>query len=240
MRIDQKLVVVLLLILLTGGCGGPITPHTQGPPRTYSTNFPLTENPISEGEQWVNGGTVGLDWTDISTTSSLAIGHQASIPYSDATALLQTGSWGPTQSAKGTVFSLPATNNDICGQEVEMRLRSHISAHSNTGYEITFSTGGNYGYVLIVRWNGPLGDFTCLQCVTGSQYHVSTGDVISATISGTTINAYKNGELMMTATDSTFSSGAPGIGINFTPDLGCDGQNSDYGFTDFTASGQSL
>lgn len=30
--------------------------------KTYSTKFPLTESPISEGGNWINGSTEGLDW----------------------------------------------------------------------------------------------------------------------------------------------------------------------------------
>jgi hypothetical protein len=37
----------------------------------YTTNFPLTENPISEGGRWINGGAVGLDWTNVSTKAGL-------------------------------------------------------------------------------------------------------------------------------------------------------------------------
>src|SRR5690349_19703043 len=36
--------------------------------QTYTTTFPLTENPISEGGRWNSGGAVGLDWHDVSTT----------------------------------------------------------------------------------------------------------------------------------------------------------------------------
>src|SRR5260221_2997308 len=50
---------------------------------SYSTSFPLTENPISEGGRWVNGGLLGLDWTNVSTTPGLAIGHQVAASYTD-------------------------------------------------------------------------------------------------------------------------------------------------------------
>ena len=32
---------------------------------TYNTNFPGIESPISEGGNWINGGTNGIDWTDV-------------------------------------------------------------------------------------------------------------------------------------------------------------------------------
>ena len=34
---------------------------------SYSTTFPLTENPISEGGSWTNGAT-GLGWANVQTT----------------------------------------------------------------------------------------------------------------------------------------------------------------------------
>ena len=103
--------------------------------RTYTTAFPGTENPISEGGNWINGGANGLDWTNVSTTPGLAIGHESGATYTDATALL-TGSWGPDQQVTGTVHSVNPV--DGCYQEVELRLRSAISAHVNRGYEISF------------------------------------------------------------------------------------------------------
>jgi len=40
----------------------------------YSTVFPLNENPISESGNWINDGTVGLDWTNVATASGLVHG----------------------------------------------------------------------------------------------------------------------------------------------------------------------
>src|SRR5258706_9797571 len=71
----------------------------------YTTNFPLAENPISESGNWVNGGTIGIDWTNVSTASGVAIGHQVGVSYSDATALL-TGEWASDQAAKAVVYSI--------------------------------------------------------------------------------------------------------------------------------------
>ncbi len=147
--------------------------------RTYSTTFPLTENPISDGGQWINGGTVGLDWTNVSTTPGRAIGHQVGASYTDATALL-TGAWSPDQRVTATVFAAGALNEE-CYSEVEMRLRSSISAHSNRGYEVGFKVSqSSVAYLIIVRWNGALGDFTYLANLHAAQYGVKNGDVVSA------------------------------------------------------------
>src|ERR1700704_5961227 len=71
---------------------------------SYQTDFPATENPISEGGRWINGGLLGLDWTNVSTTPGLAIGHQVGANFTDATALL-AGAWGPDQMATATVYT---------------------------------------------------------------------------------------------------------------------------------------
>src|SRR5580693_498626 len=93
--------------------------------RTYSTSFPLTENPISEGGKWVNGGATGLDWTNIRTTANVkAYGSSSGTGNGndDSTAVLQTGTWGSNQTASGVVFLSSA--NTAYDQEVELRLNT--------------------------------------------------------------------------------------------------------------------
>ncbi len=213
----------------TGGGGG------AGVGRSYTTAFPLTENPISEGGNWINGQTDGLDWHDMSTTPGLAIGHQSGSSYTDGTALL-TGSWGPNQTVEAVVHAV--NPKDSCYQEVEMRLRSTLTPHSCTGYEISFKATKTSGaYLIIVRWNGPLGDFSYLVNTSGAQYGVTEGDVVKATIVGNVITAYLNGVQVGTATDATYTSGSPGMGMNLeTGDTSCVGTNGDYGFKHFTAT----
>jgi hypothetical protein len=203
--------------------------------RSYTTKFPLTENPISENGNWINGQTTGLDWHDVSTTPGLAIGHQMGTSYSDGTALL-TGSWGPTQTVEAVVHTV--NPNEPCYQEVEMRLRSALTPHSCTGYEISFkATKSSSAYLIIVRWNGKLGDFTYLKNVSGAQYGIANGDTVKATIVGNVITAYLNGVAVGTATDSTYTTGNPGMGFNLeTGTASCLGTNGDYGFTSFTAT----
>jgi hypothetical protein len=97
---------------------------------TYTTNFPLTENPISEGGKWINGKTVGLDWSNASTTPGLAIGRESGTSGYDDTVALLTGVWGPNQTVSATVYSV--NQNDSIFEEVELRVRSSLSAHMCT------------------------------------------------------------------------------------------------------------
>jgi hypothetical protein len=213
------LIFVMLAALLPVSCTA----------RTYTTSFPLTENPISEGTNWVNGKATGLDWADVRTTPGLASGTESGTSgYDDSTALL-TGSWGPDQTVQATVRSVNPQTNDTIWEEVEIRLRSSISAHANTGYEVLFELPP-HDFCQVVRWNGPLGDWTSLGYSGSGVHH---GDVVKATIVGNVITAYVNGVSQGQVTDSTYASGSPGMGFYLQ---GTTGVNSDYGFTSFAAT----
>ena len=110
------------------------------------------------------------------------------------------------------------------------------------GYEVNF--GVSHAYLQIVRWNGPLADFTYLGssctyssvCGQVAGFTVQNGDVAKATISGSTIRVYVNGTLRATATDGTYTTGNPGIGYNY----GCGGTYANFAWENFsTSDGQS-
>lgn len=205
--------------------------------RTYTTHFPLTESPISEGGNWINGRTTGLDWADVAVTNGRAIGLESGFTgYDDATALL-TGTWGSNQSATATVYTTNRMSGNVY-EEVEIRLRSSLSAHNCSGYEVLFSLKPDSGcYVQIVRWNGPLGSFDYVNATGGSQYILHTGDTVSGSISNDTITAYINGTPVLQGTDTNYASGNPGIGIFIQ---GATGVNGDYGFASYTATDERL
>jgi len=219
----RRLFLLVLLVFV------PLWAWAQG---TYTTNFPLTENPISEGGKWINGGTTGLDWANVRTTSGLAYGTQSgSNGYDDSTALL-AGNWGSNQDVSATVHSVNQQAGSVF-EEVELRLRTSISAHSITGYEVNFRcTHDGSQYAQVVRWNGKLGSFTEIDGRTGPGIY--NGDTVRATIAGSTISVYINGSMIFTATDSTYSSGSPGLG--FFLQGGSSNLDSDFGFTSYTAS----
>lgn len=200
---------------------------------SYSTNFPGTENPISEGGRWMNGATVGLDWKNVQTRPGLAYGADPSgnPNFNDPTAIL-TGTWGPTQTVQATVYSVNQQTGNI-NEEVELRLRSTMTPHSSTGYEILFRCNHDGGwYTDIVRWNGPLGNFTPLSHL-GLPPGIFNGDVVKATIVGNVIKVYINNVQINTATDSTFTSGNPGMGFYLHNGANL---NADFGFTTYSAS----
>lgn len=213
----------LLLFLL------PLTASAQ----SYTTTFPLTENPISESGNWINGGVTGLDWGNVRTTTNLAFGASTSVgcpgtntACNDPSAAL-SGTWASNQGAFATIFVDPTLGTNPY-HEVELRLRMTITAHSITGYEINCNVSGQ-NYFQIVRWNGPLGNFT--QLASLGQGCVN-GDVIRATAIGNVITGYKNGVQQVQVTDSTYSGGSPGMGFF---DSVADGKLALFGFTNYSA-----
>ena len=184
------LVIVLWLWpLVTRGVNMlPAASPSAGTHGTYTTNFPLAENPISEGGKWLNGQSDGLDWTNIRTTPGFAFGTELGgtrlepQKYDDSTALL-TGTWGPNQTAQATVYSVNQNQDGKVWEEVELRLRSALSPHKATGYEIFFRCSKiAKAYCNIVRSDGPLGSFTYLKQAEGSRYGVANGDVVKASM----------------------------------------------------------
>ena len=228
-----------VLLAAALACGPVILPAPQaaGAPaarRAYSTRFPLSENPVSEGGSWRCGKRAGLDWSDIETVPGRAFGLESGLSgYDDATALL-AGDWAPDQEAQATVAQSKGQPNGRIYEEVALRLRSSLSPHSATGYEIDFRcTRAAGAYVEIVRWDGPLGKFTYLAHAEGARFGVGDADVIRATAVGNVITAFLNGVQVAQATDGTYAKGSPGPGIFLQ---GATGLNRDYGFSSFSAS----
>jgi hypothetical protein len=174
-----------------------------------------------------------LDWHNVQTTPGKAFGTQngSGQNFADSTALL-TGSWPSDQTVQAVVFI--AATDTISSEEVEIRLRSSLSPHNCTGYEINFSVKPGNPYFQVVRWNGPLGSFTYLDGRSNVPV-MRNGDVVRASMIGNTITVYMNGMLVSSVTDNTYSSGNPGMGFYMA--TGPAGNPANYGFSSYTASG---
>lgn len=181
---------------------------------TYSTNFSGTENPMSEGGgRWLQGAVDGLDWMNIRKDAGVAYGTRTNEVGDaiDPTAIL-TGTWGQNQTAQATL--LVTTGGAF--KEAELRLNSALSAHVCNGYEILYEVTGT---IAIVRWNGPLADYTFLSATDNIAGRAGaggliTGDVLKATNVNGTITAYLNDVQIAQIIDSTYTAGAPGFGLN--------------------------
>jgi len=212
--------------------------------RSYSTTFTATENPISEGGNWVGGQSAGGNlWGDVRTNGTMAYGVSEPTTFGDPTALL-TGTWGNVQEATATVRIV--TPHTGCCYEVEIRLHSSISASNVNGYEAYCSVSTDNLYCHIARWNGSNGSYCNIETqIQNPQLH--DGDVLYARASGTNpvvINLYVNGTLSSTVSDSgatcspggaggPFGGGSPGIGFY---DNQSDATFADFGFTSFQTS----
>jgi len=217
------------------------------PVRSYRTQFTQDEIPISENGMWLNGRKDGIDWCDVIVKNGVAYGEVSRMgvaerraeqgnlaagtapvgDYDDPESVL-TGEWGRNQHATAKVFSRNQTEKYF--QEVEIRLRSTITPHSSTGYEVFWRClKTEKAYAEIVRWDGKIGDWTELKRLVGAHYGVKHGDVVEATIEGNLIKGFVNGVEVISTTDDRFNSGAPGIGFNF----GVGYTNVDHGFTSF-------
>lgn len=217
--------------------------------RSYSTDFEQDENPISEGGMWLNGRSDGADWADVVSGNGVAYGGETRMDvaerraeqgnlgdgdaddpvgdYDDPTAVL-SGEWGGNQHGKGRVYSKNPT--EAYFQEVQIRLRHTIRPSFCSGYEVFFRCLKNdAAYAEIVRWNGPVGDWISLARRTGTDCGVEHGDLIEAMIEGDVIKGFINGVEIISVSDDTFDSGAPGIGFNF----GVGDTAKDHGFTHF-------
>jgi len=201
---------------------------------TYTTAFPAAENPISEGGKWIDGAVVGLDWSNCASAGGMIQGRQNNGDgpnYNDSTALL-TGTWGSNQTV--TVKLHRGAVDESTWPEVEIRLRSALSAHSCTGYECLFSLRTTSDrYISIVRWDGAFGSFAGVANVSGL-YNITNGSTLEASIVGSNITLYVDGTVVLTGNDSTYSTGAPGVG--FDHNFGS-ANDSTFGFTSFTATG---
>ena len=192
--------------------------------QTYTTSFDGTENPLSEGGVWSHNG---LHWKKVQKANGIAFGSQTgSGGYDDSYAYLS--GFPADQSASAVI---QRTSGSSGNHEVEILLRWRDTPDSAKGYECLIPYDGAYP-PHIVRWNGPLGDFTFLKRGDVSVL-AKTGDTFRATIQGNLIIGYFNGVEIIRATDPTYTTGNPGIG--FYRETG--GTNSDMAFTSYTATG---
>ncbi|HEV8244274.1 MAG TPA: malectin domain-containing carbohydrate-binding protein, partial [Polyangiaceae bacterium] len=196
---------------------------------TYTTDFNLTESPISEGGAWKQ---LGVDWTRAVTANGFAFGTQTGFNgFNDSYAYL-SATYPANQSASAIIHLEPGITAKY--QEVEILLRWSDSAHFSTGYECNLAFNGQYAF--IGRWPGPLGtdpsQFTTI-AQNGVPQGVHDGDVFQADIIGNVITSRLNGQVIASGTDNAITSGSPGIGFYAEGAAA----NQKFSFTHFSATG---
>ncbi|MEO8135827.1 MAG: hypothetical protein ABI831_17850, partial [Betaproteobacteria bacterium] len=222
-------ILAMLLTSLAGQVSFAQTPRNPVPNSStaaaaagnyYSTSFPGTENPISESGKWTNGKSTGVDWNNVQTVPGKAYGAVVVSGYDDDMAVLNTA-FPANQYAQATVYRVPGYSPGV-SHEVELLLHFKITPNFARGYEVLW---GVSGYLAVVRWNGPLGNYKpLLENVSPGIGVPVDGDVLRAEIVNNAIRVYKNGALVAIAPpDPTWTDGQPGVG--FWPKTGATPQN---------------
>jgi hypothetical protein len=137
-------------------------------PAPYSTTFPLTEAPISEGGIYTLGGTHGLLWQDPQST-----GGTPGIAYVNGTSPGQAtdnlaiikGKFSPRRHFTRFTVKRQGGYAPANSHEIEGLVGMDITQNNARGYEWDFGLGQN---VIVVRWNGGLDDYTVLGDANGN------------------------------------------------------------------------
>src|SRR5262245_41302768 len=177
-------------ISVSGGGSATTTCGSPSPGGSYSTTFAGTENPLSEGGAWVNGKSTGLAWNNIQSSGGRAGATHIMVsapPYDDCMAHINPAfrAFAANQYAQGTVYRAPGYTT---GHEVELLVRCSITANVARGYEVYWSTNGG---LYIVRWNGPINNFTVLAGYGAGL--ANAGDVMRVEAAGSLITVKING-----------------------------------------------
>ena len=212
----RRWAVVLGMLVACGGSGddradidgapggdGAATP--DGPSvTTYSTSFDVDENPISEGGVWVHNAN--NPWQKVRTSGGRALAAQYTEVYDDAYAYLGNWAGGDDYEVIASVY-FPSGNPG----ETEILLRVSDTDSQVRAYEFLYNTGGSWQ---LVRWNGPLGDFTYIHGGGGTG---GSGGQVRATVIGPQIKTYWRQRatdpwnLLGEMTDATHATGKPGM-----------------------------
>lgn len=182
---------------------------------SYTTNFLLTEDPISEGGRWKTGRTdAGTDWQNIKTTPNRAFAAAFSSGSDDSVAQIITPIFADNQKVTA-IIHLTGGYSPGSTHEIQIMLRCTITntpSPSIKGYEILLPWPGIGGQ--IHRWNGPQGSAPTLFDSGPGWSTAANGDVIEASITNFTITVKQNGATVLTATDTDpgkISTGQPGF-----------------------------
>jgi hypothetical protein len=215
---------------LYGNAGGVLL-------RTYDTLFPLTQNPLSEGGQFVNGGTDGVSWADMRSDGVHGYGTQvthADPPtYDDSHAHLI--GYRPNHWCEGTLY----INGSTTGLEANLFIRQQITANNSRGWEINLYLGGPALH--IVRWEGALASFTDLTPSGITTNCVFTnGAVWYAEVIGSTLTVMCNGVIvhqrdLTQDAGNYWATGNPGLGHYATQHFGPNAALANVGWSRWRA-----
>jgi len=198
-----------------------------GAPRvSYQTAFAAAEFPLSEGGKWWKSNN---PWHFVLTQDGFAQASAYNQGYDDSYAYV-LGSWGSDQTVEATINRGGAATGGTT-HEALLLLRVSDDTNNARGYECLFS---HYGGIDLLKWTGPVGGFRNLSLTYSGYFgrEFATGDVVKCSVIGNKITGYVNGTRYIEAVDSSYTSGAPGMGFFTRPG----GNLKAMRFTDFKAS----
>jgi len=162
---------------------------------TEADNFQRANGPV--GANWAGTGTGDVSILNNTLDCSTSPGSQLSIYWN-------ASSNSADQYSRVTVGATVSTTT--LGPAVRVQ-------SGGSRYRFVWWSGSYY-----LQYMPGTGNGTNLQIVSAGA--PSVGTVLNLTVSGTTLNAYVNGGLILTATDSNLSSGQPGIDVGYGMPVG--------------------
>ena len=206
-----------------------IVPLNSG---AYSTSFPLTENPISEGGKWTLGGDTGLDWQNIRTNGgspgiAYGVGTTPINQFTDCIGCIKNLGLSTRKFYTRIQVRMAAAYNPAADHEIEL-LFFDILPHVNKGYEISIQW---QGAAQPIRQNGAISDYdtTVFTTLSGGTFGVADGDwlggVFDSTSGSPVITLDVNGVPQWIITDTTAGKILdlyPGMGFFAHPDASID------------------
>lgn len=187
----------------------------------YTTIFPATENPVSQGGIWLNGAQNGLMWHDMQTDGVGVFGTAPSPDaFDDNIASISPAvfTFGARQYIKG-IIKRAAGYNPAVTHEIELHLWCTITPNFIATMELLMDSAGSSN---MNRWNGALNDVTIGGPTGAGIGALADGDEILFRVNENGVfEAFKNGSgtAALTLTDTTLpAGGTPGVASFWRPD----------------------
>lgn len=188
---------------------------------SYSTNFAVDENPISEGGKWEAGAASGY-YGSPRTLGGKCFAGSTVTPgeLDDNLAQLTSAAYSIPADCTVSATISKSTGSKTDSFEVGIYARRRRISGFYRGYEVLL--GFNASEFQVVKWLGVATSFPAnfeILSTSGIPAAISDGDVFTADFIGNVITVYRNGVLFNTTTDETdpWLDGYPGMGFFVSP-----------------------
>jgi hypothetical protein len=194
-------------------------------PQSFSTTFDGTENPLSEGGAWRNGGgTFAADWQAMESTPGKCFGVGTTETFEDCVACIEPTfmAFAPNQRVRARIFrevgyTAPSTH------EAQLLLRANLNSNNTIDcYEALTQIGSSL--CVLVKWRGAIGGFELLPVELLNSFTLQTDDYVIVEVNGTNpavievyheragvVNIWERAEDDGSVNGAVITSGQPGI-----------------------------